>query len=146
MSVEAASAPVLPCLMFRPLHWFILHSSVLEGIMTEESKQSVPSQPTTLHVMEITIIGRVQGVFFRKYTQEAAQKIGLVGTVENMSDGSVFAVAVGTSSQLDAFETWCTSVGSPKSRVDRVIATRSPRSEFKRLPHIQSMATFSIRR
>lgn len=33
--------------------------------------------------------GRVQGVFFRRFTQEKANRYGLTGWVKNMSDGKV---------------------------------------------------------
>lgn len=64
----------------------------------------------------ITIKGRVQGVFFRKYTQESAMKIGISGFVRNLENGAVFIWAEGTESQLDELVTWC-HFGSPLSKV-----------------------------
>lgn len=39
--------------------------------------------------VEIIVRGRVQGVGFRRYVKQIADKAGLTGTVRNISDGSV---------------------------------------------------------
>jgi acylphosphatase len=52
------------------------------------------------------ITGRVQGVFFRAWTQKTAQELGVVGTVRNLPDGSVEAHASGSPSAMTAFEAW----------------------------------------
>jgi acylphosphatase len=46
------------------------------------------------------IYGRVQMVMFRDFTMRKARGLGLVGTVRNMSDGSVFVVAEGEEEKL----------------------------------------------
>ena len=50
------------------------------------------------------VIGRVQGVGFRYYTQTRARTIGLTGWVKNCGDGSVLCEAQGSNDQLDTFE------------------------------------------
>lgn len=47
------------------------------------------------------ITGRVQRVFFRAFTKEKAEELGLVGTVENKPDGSVEVVAQGKVENLE---------------------------------------------
>jgi acylphosphatase len=68
-------------------------------------------------IIQITVSGKVQGVWFRKCTKEKAEALGLSGSVENLADGSVFIIAQGEDSALDEFIKW-TSIGSPESRVD----------------------------
>lgn len=41
------------------------------------------------------IFGKVQGVFFRKFTKEQADKLGLKGWVTNLADGTVQGQAQG---------------------------------------------------
>lgn len=53
-----------------------------------------------LFTKEIIITGKVQGVFFRKYTCEAADAIGITGFVKNHPDQSVYILATGTNEQL----------------------------------------------
>ncbi|HXG66106.1 MAG TPA: acylphosphatase [Blastocatellia bacterium] len=47
--------------------------------------------------------GRVQGVGFRYFALQAARRLGLVGIVKNMPDGTVEAVAEGAPAALDQF-------------------------------------------
>ena len=51
--------------------------------------------------IELIVIGRVQGVFFRASTLEQAQSLNLVGFVENLPDGSVEVVAEGPKYALE---------------------------------------------
>lgn len=53
--------------------------------------------------LECKIEGRVQMVMFRDFTQRNATKLGLMGTVQNMEDGSVFVVAEGDECALQKF-------------------------------------------
>jgi acylphosphatase len=47
------------------------------------------------------IIGKVQGVYFRAFTQGIARELGLKGTVKNLKDGSVEIVAVGEEEKIN---------------------------------------------
>jgi len=55
----------------------------------------------------IIVFGKVQGVFYRKNTQEKAKKIGLKGWVRNKEDGSVEICAEGSSAQIEELKAWC---------------------------------------
>lgn len=50
------------------------------------------------------ISGRVQGVGFRWFTKNAAEQVGIVGTVRNLFDGRVEAVGVGSEAELAEFK------------------------------------------
>ncbi len=69
--------------------------------------------------VRVRISGRVQGVFFRAYTHEAAQLIGVTGWVRNLHDGRVEAVLEGDADKVNKMVEWCYE-GSPLSRVDEV--------------------------
>lgn len=63
--------------------------------------------------------GRVQGVFFRAWTQELAWELGLKGWVKNLPDGSVEIMAQGNKGVLEKFLTRCRK-GPPAARVSEV--------------------------
>jgi len=70
--------------------------------------------------LQITVIGKVQGVWFRKYTQEKANELGLRGYVTNKDNGSVFIEVTGEKIVLNIFITWLKNEGSPQSKVTSV--------------------------
>jgi acylphosphatase len=51
--------------------------------------------------IEATVTGKVQMVMFRDFTQRKAKSLGLVGEVQNCSDGSVCVIAEGERKQLE---------------------------------------------
>jgi acylphosphatase len=67
----------------------------------------------------ILVSGKVQGVFYRKYTQQEATRLGLRGWVANLDDGRVEIVAEGPEVALRALLSWCHR-GSPKAKVSAV--------------------------
>ncbi|XP_060073269.1 acylphosphatase-1-like [Ylistrum balloti] len=71
--------------------------------------------------VEFEVIGKVQGVFFRKYTQKNATKRGLVGFVQNTHRGSVEGKMQGPEKELKDMKRWLKKTGSPQSRIDRCI-------------------------
>jgi len=71
------------------------------------------------------IVGRVQGVGFRWFTWDAATREGVRGSVRNLPDGSVEAVAEGEREALDRFG-WTISRGPAGGRVDHVDCEAGP--------------------
>ncbi len=69
----------------------------------------------------IRVEGKVQGVFFRGWTIEAARAIGVSGWVRNRRDGSVEVYALGEPDLVERF-TDRLREGSPAARVDRIDA------------------------
>lgn len=70
----------------------------------------------TLHV---NVSGRVQGVFYRDYTQRQAESLSINGWIRNMPDGSVEAIISGKDSDVDKMVEWFHE-GSPLSNVTAV--------------------------
>ena len=53
-----------------------------------------PDEPTIAR--HVRVVGRVQGVFFRGWTKEQADALGVAGWVRNCPDGSVEALLSGS--------------------------------------------------
>lgn len=60
-----------------------------------------------MKTVHATITGRVQGVFYRSWTEETAKELGLSGWVRNRSDGTVEAVFHGAEDAVDAMLRRC---------------------------------------
>lgn len=73
----------------------------------------------TLISVDYEIFGKVQGVFFRKYTQAEGKKLGLVGWVQNTDQGTVQGQLQGPISKVRHMQEWLEKKGSPKSHIDR---------------------------
>ena len=73
----------------------------------------------------IRIEGKVQGVWFRDWTVQAAQAIGVSGWVRNRADGSVEVYAVGEPELVERL-TDRLREGSPAARVDRIDVQEAP--------------------
>jgi acylphosphatase len=81
--------------------------------------------------VHVIVFGRVQGVFFRAYTKEEADKLGLIGWVRNQPDGSVEALVAGESEAVDRMLAWFRN-GSPMSSVTKVTVTEEEPTEALR--------------
>eukprot|EP01084_Bolivina_argentea_P232075 391217_1 len=56
--------------------------------------------------LRFEVSGRVQGVFFRKCTKDAAKKLKLVGWVQNTPRRTVIGEAQGPKSQIQLMKQW----------------------------------------
>lgn len=82
------------------------------------------------------VSGQVQGVYFRTYTQDEGQKLGLTGWVKNCPDGTVEAAIEGEDSKVDQLVKWL-HIGSPIGKVTGVEVTEEP--------PLNEQGTFNIR-
>jgi len=85
----------------------------------------------------IIVTGKVQGVWFRKYTKDKADELGIKGYVRNESDSTVFISAEGTKEVLRKFIEWLYK-GSPLSKVSEV--------NYDNYIDLQSFTEFEIRK
>ncbi|XP_065541210.1 acylphosphatase-1 [Lathamus discolor] len=69
--------------------------------------------------VDYEVSGKVQGVFFRKYTQGEAKRLGLVGWVQNTSHGTVQGQVQGPAARVRELQEWLRKTGSPQSRISR---------------------------
>jgi acylphosphatase len=67
----------------------------------------------------LVVHGRVQGVWFRGATQQAARAAGVSGWVRNRADGAVEAVIEGEPERVESVVRFC-AVGPPAARVARI--------------------------
>jgi len=78
---------------------------------------------------KITLLGKVQGVWFRKSTQHEARKLGLTCFVKNEKDGSVYIEVEGEEAAVSEFVAWC-SHGPDLASVKNVSMTKSDLEGF----------------
>jgi acylphosphatase len=87
----------------------------------EENRRELELWMQSNKAIHIIVHGLVQGVNYRAYTREEARKLGLVGTVKNLPDGTVEIFAEGPEDKLKQLEQWCYR-GSPMSKVEKVVS------------------------
>jgi len=77
--------------------------------------------------------GRVQGVGFRWWTRRTAERLGIAGSVRNLSDGSVEVRAAGPAEAMREFEARLRSGPQPASveRLERFVVDDVPGDEFR---------------
>ncbi|HEX9093194.1 MAG TPA: acylphosphatase [Coriobacteriia bacterium] len=73
----------------------------------------------------VRVCGRVQGVWFRQATADAARQAGVTGWVRNLPDGSVEAVFEGSRAAVDRAIDFA-SVGPPRAHVESAEVTWEP--------------------
>lgn len=78
----------------------------------------------------LIVSGRVQGVGFRYFSQETAQRFGIKGWVRNLNDGTVELHAEGTEQEIGAFEQTLKD-GNRFVGVERIEETEANDQEFR---------------
>jgi len=80
--------------------------------------------------MSCIVIGKVQGVAYRAYVQDAATELGVTGFVKNLQDGTVRVVAQGLPDQLRSFVEYLHE-GSLLAQVEGVtVDWQAPRTTY----------------
>lgn len=89
---------------------------------------------------EFEVFGRVQGVFFRKYTKQQADLLQLTGWCQNTRDDTVKGEIEGPEDKVNQMKQWLQNTGSPSSQITKAV--------FSQLKAIDTPVhnTFVIRR
>ena len=82
------------------------------------SNKEINDAPEYIRV-HLIISGKVQGVYFRKHTQDISLENNVYGWVKNLLNGDVECVLEGLKSNVDKVIIWCHQ-GPPGSHVDNV--------------------------
>ncbi|MGZ8164202.1 MAG: acylphosphatase [Methylobacter sp.] len=70
--------------------------------------------------VKILVSGRVQGVYFRVFTQNKAKHFAIKGSVKNLPDGRVEIIAeAAENTTIEKFIKWCQK-GPITARVDEI--------------------------
>lgn len=80
--------------------------------------------------LNITVTGKVQGVFYRATTKAVADQLGVKGLVRNQADGSVYIEAEGDDFSLESFLEWCHE-GPQRAAVEKVESTEGEVKNYR---------------
>lgn len=83
-----------------------------------------------MKTLRIYVSGIVQGVFFRAFVREEAEKRGLKGYVRNLEDGRVEVVVEGEDSKVNEMVGMCKQ-GPPHAQVENVEISEINHQGFK---------------
>jgi acylphosphatase len=86
--------------------------------------------------VKILVSGRVQGVYFRMFTQNKAKHLGIKGCARNLPDGRVEIIAEADNSSIEKLIKWCRK-GPVTARVDDI--------EIIELESDEALTSFEIR-
>jgi len=86
--------------------------------------------------VKILVTGRVQGVYFRMFTQNKAKQFGVKGHARNLPDGRVEIIAEADKNSIEKLIRWCHK-GPVTARVDHV--------EITELESDEVLTSFEIR-
>ena len=95
------------------------------------SLKTMAQSAAKLVSVDYEVFGKVQGVFFRKFTHQEASRLKLVGWVMNTEAGTVTGQIQGKEEDVKKMKVWLKSKGSPKSLIDK--------AEFKNQRDVESL-------
>ncbi len=79
--------------------------------------------------VNVSIQGKVQGVWFRKSAKQEADKRSIVGFVRNEPGGGVYLEAEGEPDMIDEYLQWC-HTGPNNAKVSSVNVSEGPLKQF----------------
>ncbi len=82
-----------------------------------------------MRAVTVKVTGRVQGVSFRWYAVQEAERLGVSGWVRNEPDGSVAAHLEGDDEAVDAMVQWCRDGPSYASVRNVAVTDAQPNGE-----------------
>jgi len=91
-----------------------------------------------MECLQFIVSGKVQGVYYRKYTVNALRELGIVGYVKNLKDGNVEVVIKNNPNLNIAIILDKLKEGSPNSRVENISM-----QECKEIPNFSN--SFEVR-
>ncbi|MDD5276573.1 MAG: acylphosphatase [Methylovulum sp.] len=86
--------------------------------------------------VKVLVSGRVQGVYFRVFTQNKAKHFAIKGSVRNLPDGRVEIIAEAEHLMIEKFIKWCHK-GPVTARVDQL--------EISDLSSDEALTSFEIK-
>ncbi|XP_018579316.1 acylphosphatase-1-like [Anoplophora glabripennis] len=101
---------------------FVIFTLFAWVLLTFDSTEM--SSDEKLVSVDFEVFGRVQGVFFRKYTEQQAKRLGLRGWCMNTVQDTVKGVIEGSPSKVAEMKQWLERTGSPQSRIDRAVFSK----------------------
>lgn len=73
------------------------------------------------YLCDFEVFGRVQGVFFRKYTKQQADSLNITGWCMNTRDGTVKGEIEGSDDKINLMKQWLEKTGSPSSHINKAV-------------------------
>ncbi|XP_046996861.1 acylphosphatase-2-like isoform X2 [Schistocerca americana] len=115
----------------------VLVRKVVCGNQVSHTKMS--AQLKDMVSVDFEVFGRVQGVFFRKYTVDEAKKVGVKGWIMNTPKGTVLGRIEGEVKKVEHMKKWLQTTGSPSSKIEK--------AEFRNEAPIRqySFASFTVK-
>ncbi|XP_034660057.1 acylphosphatase-2-like [Drosophila subobscura] len=117
-------------------------SICLSDIQISSNKTTMAASAVAkpLFACDFEVFGRVQGVFFRKYTESQANTLGVRGWCMNTRDDTVKGQLEAPLPQLNEMKHWLETKGSPSSIIEKATFTAA-----KEIPDY-TFSGFSIKR
>ena len=99
---------------------------------------------TMILSVDFEVYGRVQGVWFRKYTAQQASNLNLVGYCRNTQQKTVQGRIQGSHTSVEKMKQWLMITGSPLSTIDKCLFSNEreiPSPEYASFDILRSVSS-----